>query len=155
MVVTAVYLGAAIAARNAVIQYSLDRVPTALGKPIATLPKIQRQIGEIDLELQAAQTLVFEACRTWTAQPDKQQAQFARIVAAKTFATDIAAKVTQKALHIAGGGSIAHDLALERYFRDSQAGFTHPPSGDAAYEMIGQTAIQTWQAETDDEGPTK
>jgi alkylation response protein AidB-like acyl-CoA dehydrogenase len=47
MVMSSVYLGTAIAARNAVIQYALERVPSALGKPIATLPKIQRQIGEM------------------------------------------------------------------------------------------------------------
>ncbi|MEZ4516754.1 MAG: hypothetical protein R3C44_07910 [Chloroflexota bacterium] len=38
----------------------------ALGKPIATLPKIQRQIGEIDAALQAARALLFEVAELWT-----------------------------------------------------------------------------------------
>lgn len=143
MIVCAVYLGTAIAARNAVIRFALERVPTALGKPIATLPKIQRQIGEIDLALQAAQLLVMDACRAWTGRDPR--AEFVRIVAAKTLATETAAQVTQKALHIAGGSSVTRDLPLERYFRDSQPGFTHPPSGDTAYEIIGQRAIEDWQ----------
>jgi alkylation response protein AidB-like acyl-CoA dehydrogenase len=143
MIVSAVYLGAALAARNAVIRFALDRVPTALGKPIATLPKIQRQIGEIDLALQAALMMVLDACRAWTGRDPR--ADFVRIVAAKTLATETAAQVTQKALHIAGGSSLTRDLPLERYFRDSQPGFTHPPSGDTAYEIIGQHAIDQWQ----------
>ncbi|MEP7285137.1 MAG: acyl-CoA dehydrogenase family protein [Chloroflexota bacterium] len=145
MSVTSVYLGAAIAARNAVIQFALERVPTALGKPIATLPKIQRQIGEIDLALQAAQTLLLEACAGWTGDTEDRKQNYARIVAAKTLATETAEQATMKALRIAGGSSITHDLPLERYFRDSQAGFSHPPSGDAAYEAIGQNAINTWK----------
>ncbi|MCB0037191.1 MAG: acyl-CoA/acyl-ACP dehydrogenase, partial [Anaerolineales bacterium] len=56
MVMAATYLGAGFAARTAVIQFALERVPTALGRPIATLPKIQRQIGEIDVALQAARS---------------------------------------------------------------------------------------------------
>jgi alkylation response protein AidB-like acyl-CoA dehydrogenase len=145
MVVTAVYLGAALAARNAVIAYALERVPTALGKPIATLPKIQREIGEIDLSLQAARTLLLDACRNWTGTGDNRRADFMRLVAAKTFGCQIAADVTQKALHVAGGASLTRDLPLERYFRDSQGGFSHPPSGDAAYEMLGRAAIEPFQ----------
>jgi alkylation response protein AidB-like acyl-CoA dehydrogenase len=146
MVMTAVYLGAAIAARNGVIAYALERVPTALGKPIATLPKVQREIGEIDLAVMAARTVLLDACAGWTAKPDNRRAEYVRLIAAKTFACETAASVTQKALRVAGGQSLTHSLPLERYFRDSQAGFSHPPSGDTAYEVIGQQAINTYQS---------
>jgi alkylation response protein AidB-like acyl-CoA dehydrogenase len=66
MLIATTYLGEAIAARNTVIRFALERVPTALGKPIATLPNIQRQIGEIDLVLQAARALLFEVAAEWT-----------------------------------------------------------------------------------------
>jgi len=65
MILSAVYLGAATAARNCVIQFALERVPTALGKPIATLPTIQRQIGEMDVAMQAARALLFEVANLW------------------------------------------------------------------------------------------
>jgi len=65
------------------------------------------------------------------------------LISAKTFACNTAAEVTQQALHIAGGQSLTHNLPLERYFRDSQGGFSHPPSGDTAYELIGQQAIES------------
>ena len=141
MVMSAVYLGTAVAARNAVIQFSLERVPTALGKPIATLPKIQRQIGEIDLVLQAARSLLFAVARDWHGDEAERRAILPRIAAAKTMVTDAANGATEKALRVAGGTSITNVLPLERYFRDVRAGSMQPPSGDTALEMIGRAAI--------------
>ncbi|HSH02485.1 MAG TPA: acyl-CoA dehydrogenase family protein [Anaerolineae bacterium] len=141
MVMCTVYLGAAIAARNTVIKFALERVPTALGKPIATLPKIQRQIGEIDLALQAARALLFDVAAEWTGDNEQRAAFFPRIAAAKTLVTETANDVTDKALRIAGGSSITRALPLERYFRDVRAGLMQPPSGDTALEIIGRNAI--------------
>jgi alkylation response protein AidB-like acyl-CoA dehydrogenase len=141
MVMAAVYLGTAVAARNAVIQFALERVPTALGKPIATLPKIQRQIGEIDLVLQAARSLLFEVAGEWQGAEEERMSILPRIAAAKTMVTDAANEATEKALRVAGGTSITKALPLERYFRDVRAGSMQPPSGDTALEMIGRAAI--------------
>jgi len=141
MVMATTYLGEAIAARNAVIQFALERVPTALGKSIATLPKIQRQIGEIDLALQSAKALLFEVATEWTGLPEGRNQQYPRIVAAKTCAVNAANEATQKALQVAGGTSITKTLPLERYFRDVRAGSMQPPSGDTALEAIGRNAI--------------
>lgn len=145
MVMSSVYLGAAIAARNCVIQFALDRVPTALGKPIATLPKIQRQIGEIDLILQAARALLFEVASEWVGDEDHRMRILPRIAAAKTMVTDSANEATEKALRVAGGTSITRALPLERFFRDVRAGSMQPPSGDTALEIIGRAAIDAVQ----------
>ncbi|GIK40508.1 MAG: putative acyl-CoA dehydrogenase YdbM [Chloroflexota bacterium] len=142
LVMSTVYLGTAIAARNTVIRYALERVPTALGKPIATLPKIQRQIGEIDLALQAAQALIFEVAGAWTGEAENRQKLYPRVVAAKHLITETANEVTDKALRVAGGLSLTKSLPLERYFRDVRAGLMQPPSGDTALEIIGQHAIE-------------
>jgi alkylation response protein AidB-like acyl-CoA dehydrogenase len=142
MIMASVYLGAALAARDRVIQFALERVPTALGKPIATLPKIQRQIGEIDMRLQAAWALLLEVARTWTGEESWREPLFARVAAAKLMVTETAIIATDKALQIAGGSSITGDLPLGRYFRDVRAGSMQPPSGDTAYELIGRAAIE-------------
>ncbi|MCP4358296.1 MAG: acyl-CoA/acyl-ACP dehydrogenase [Chloroflexi bacterium] len=141
MIMSTIYLGSAIAARNCVIQFTLERVPTALGKPIATLPKIQRQIGEIDVALQAAHSLLMDVAGEWTGEGDGREVMGARIAAAKTMVTETANDVTDKALRIAGGSSITKALPLERYFRDVRAGSMQPPSGDTALEIVGQAAI--------------
>ncbi len=140
MIVGAVYLGMGLAARDDTIQYALERVPTALGKPIATLPKIQRQLGEIDVALESAKALLLTVANEWDQATDKD-ALMSRIIMAKHVATETAIDVTDKTLRIAGGASISKDLSLERYFRDVRAGLMHPPTGDAAFELIGKSAI--------------
>ena len=145
MIMSTIYLGAAIAARNRVIQFALERVPTALGKPIATLPRIQRQIGEIDVALQAARSLLFDVASEWTGNDAERARLSARIAAAKTMVTETANKVTDQALRIAGGSSITKALPLERYFRDVRAGSMQPPSGDTALEMVGRAAIAEFE----------
>ncbi|MEM7797653.1 MAG: acyl-CoA dehydrogenase family protein [Chloroflexota bacterium] len=143
LVMGATYLGGAIGARDAIIKYALERVPTALGKPIATLPKIQRQIGEIDAMLQAAKAFMLETAALWPGgiQVDLSKKIMPRFAAAKMLATETATTVTEKTLQVAGGASISRDLPLERFFRDVRAGAMHPPSGDAGYEMIGRAAL--------------
>jgi alkylation response protein AidB-like acyl-CoA dehydrogenase len=141
MMVAATYLGVALAARDATIRYALERIPTALGKPIATLPAIQRQIGEIDLMLQTARLVMLDAASAWTGDDANRRAMYPRIVAAKHLATETAITATDKALRVAGGVSITRALPLERYFRDVRGGLSHPPSGDTALEIIGRNAI--------------
>ena len=144
LLMAATYLGGGLGARNAIVQYAMERVPTALGRPIGTLPGIQRQIGEIDTELQAAQALLLDVAGMWqsgSVNMALRKAMLPRIAAAKTVAIDTAARVTDKALRVAGGASISKDLPLERYFRDVRAGTMHPPSGDAALEMVGKAAL--------------
>ena len=145
MIMSSVYLGAAMAARNRVIQFALERVPTALGKPIATLPKIQRQIGELDVALKAARSLLFDVAASWTEKDEDRAGMVARIAAAKTMVTETANDVTDKALRIAGGTSITRALPLERHFRDVRAGSMQPPSGDTALEIVGRAAIEEIQ----------
>jgi alkylation response protein AidB-like acyl-CoA dehydrogenase len=147
MLITATYLGAAYAARKALVVYARERVPTALGKPIATLPAIQRQMGEIEIALQAARALLLEAASVWDEaahhrESARTDAAYARIVAAKHFATEAANTVTDKALKVAGGASITSALSLERHFRDVRAGPMHPPSGDTALELVGRAVLE-------------
>ena len=139
----AVYLGTGLAARNDAIRYALERTPTALGKPIATLPGIQRQIGDIDVALKAARTLLLNVAAGWTGtENEAERAAFtAEVAAAKHLAVETALQVTDKALRLVGAAGIDKGLALERYFRDARAGLLHPPSGDTALESVGRSAL--------------
>lgn len=140
MMLSAVYLGTALAARDSAIRFALDRTPTALGKPIASLPRIQRQIGEMDVALMAAQTLLHQVAGEWTGQGDRT-AYMARVAAAKLAVTAAAHEATEKALQVAGGSAITRALPLERYFRDVRPAAMQPPAGDTAYEMVGRAAL--------------
>lgn len=141
MIMSAIYLGAAIAARNTTIQFALERVPSALGRPISTLPKIQRQIGEMDIALQSARAFFLQTAGEWQGNNDARDGYLPRVAAAKLIVTQAANHVTELALQVAGGQSITHNLPLERCFRDVRAGSMQPPSGDTALELVGRAAI--------------
>lgn len=140
LLVGATYLGTALAARDAAVRYARMRVPTALGKPISTLPSIQRQIGGLEVELAAATSLLLETARSWDGAGDRE-AFYPRVVTAKHVAVETALRVTEAALRLAGGASLSPELPLERHFRDVRAGLMHPPSGDAALELVGRQAL--------------
>jgi alkylation response protein AidB-like acyl-CoA dehydrogenase len=140
LLIAATYLGIALAARNETIRYALERVPTALGKAIATLPDVQRKIGEIDLALQTAQTFLLHTASEWSGKGDAQTF-LPKAVAAKHLSIETALQVTDKALRLVGAAGLGKDLGLERYFRDVRAGLMHPPSAEAGLELIGRTAL--------------
>ena len=145
LLTAATYLGVAIAARDAAIRFALERVPTALGKPIASLPGIQRQIGELDVELQAARLMLLESARQWDEAGD-----MSGVAPAKLFANDAAIRATDRAMRIVGGQAITHTLPLERYYRDVRGGLTHPPSGDLALQAVGRSAIEGLSGRSDE-----
>jgi alkylation response protein AidB-like acyl-CoA dehydrogenase len=141
LTIAATYLGIGQAASDAVCAYAGERAPTALGRPIATLPNIQRRVGELQVQLDAARALLHQAARSWEAQPELRPTMAAPIAAAKYLCTNAAVAATDQALRIAGGFGLTRKLPLERYYRDARAGLTHPPADDAALELIGRAAL--------------
>lgn len=140
---SAVYLGIGQAASDAITGYAKERVPTALGKPIATLPNIQRRVGEIEIALQAARSVLYDVARDWVEHNEDRASMASRIASAKYLCTNAALTATDGALRIAGGFGLTRGLPLERLFRDARAGITHPPNDDAALEMVGRAALHS------------
>ena len=54
----ALYLGVAAAARDWLVGFLGERTPSALGRPLATLPRFQAAVGEIEAALTGADDLV-------------------------------------------------------------------------------------------------
>jgi alkylation response protein AidB-like acyl-CoA dehydrogenase len=142
----AVYLGIGQAACDAASHYANNRVPPALGQPIATAAHVQQWIGEMDVTLRAARAVLHQAARQWVA--GERPADFgATIAAAKFLCTNAACKVTETALRVAGGFSMTRALPLERYFRDARGGLFQPPQDDLALGMVGRAALAAEKAQ--------
>jgi alkylation response protein AidB-like acyl-CoA dehydrogenase len=141
LLVGATYLGIATAARDEAIWYAKERVPSALGQPIATLPAVQRQLGEIELILQSARALLMEVALEGSASRRDDSSFPAKANGAKQWCVETAIEVTDKALRLAGAAGLHKDLSLERYFRDVRAGLMHPPSRDTVLEGLGKTIV--------------
>jgi alkylation response protein AidB-like acyl-CoA dehydrogenase len=105
------------------------------------LPAIQRRIGEMQTTLTAARAALHQVARAWAEQPELRLTLTPQIAAAKYLCTNAAIDASDQALRIAGGAGLTRRLPLERFYRDVRAGLTHPPSDDAALEMVGRAAL--------------
>ena len=139
--VAAVYLGVGQAALEAACDYANTRVPPSLGAPIAGQLHIQQAIGAMQIQLDAARTVMRDVAREWGEEPQARPALASRIATAKYLATNAACTVTETALRVAGGFSLTHALPLERYFRDARAGLFAPPQDDLALGIAGRAAL--------------
>jgi alkylation response protein AidB-like acyl-CoA dehydrogenase len=146
LTLAAVYLGIGQAASDAACAYARERVPSALGRPIATLPAIQRRLGEGEIALRAARSVLYDTARAWVEWPERRDDLAASVAAAKYLCTNAAITATDAALRVAGGFGMTRRLPLERFYRDARAGLTHPPQDDAALEILGRAALAAAQA---------
>jgi alkylation response protein AidB-like acyl-CoA dehydrogenase len=134
----ALYIGVARAARNAFVAYALDRVPTALGRPIATTERIQAVAGEIDAQIAQAETLLFGALLRaehgdvdHLPQLSLLKVQIARSVVA----------ATQTAVAALGNPGLTRALPFERLLRDALCVRVHPPQEDVALLAAGRRLL--------------
>lgn len=142
LTVSAVYLGVAQAALDYAAQYAQERVPTALGKPIASLDNIQSRLGRAELLLTQARALVYGVARDWSELPERRAALSPLVVATKVTATNNAIDAVDHCMRVVGGSSMNRSLPIERYFRDVRPGIFHPLNDDQALSMFGRIALQ-------------
>lgn len=138
----AVYLGVATAAVEAAARYALDRVPTALGRPIAELESVQRHLGQAALLLHTARTQLHYTAMQWMQHPDHCCELTPWLSAAKVTVTNHAVEAVDHCLRAVGGAGLTRALPLERYYRDVRAGLSHPPSDDEAAIAFGRAVVQ-------------
>ena len=134
-------LGVAQAALDTASRYANNRVPAALGQPIASQPHNQHWIGKMAVEIQAARAVLHDiarACAAGEIAPDDMAGAVAPV---KYLCSNAACTVTETALRVAGGFSMTKSLPLERYFRDARGGLFQPPRDDLALMAVGRTAL--------------
>ena len=88
----------------------------AFGQPIAGFQAIQFMLADMATEISAARLLVHRAAAL-----AGEGAPFGREAAmAKLFASEVAMRVTSKAIQIHGGYGYTKDFPVERYYRDAK-----------------------------------
>jgi len=106
--------GIAQGAFEAALAYSKERL--AFGHPIAQFQAIQFMLADMATEIDAARLLIRKAA--W-----KQDtgARFSMDAAsAKLFASEMATRVTHKAIQIHGGNGYSREYPVERHYRDAR-----------------------------------
>jgi alkylation response protein AidB-like acyl-CoA dehydrogenase len=135
----AIYLGVARSARDWLAGYLRERVPTNLGKPLATLPRFQQEAGEIEAQLLTASTLLTSIAAA-VDRGDEVDPDHAGL--AKTIVTRAAIDVVQRAVALIGNAALTQHNPLERHLRDVLCGRIHTPQDDAVLTAAGRSTLE-------------
>jgi butyryl-CoA dehydrogenase len=107
-------LGIAQAALDESIRYSKERVQ--FGKPIATLQAIQWMVANMATEVEASRFLTYHAAWCY----DQGLPYSKEAAMAKLFASETAARQTNRAVQIHGGIGFIKGQKVERLYRDAK-----------------------------------
>ncbi len=112
--ISAQAVGIAQGAFEEALAYSRER--RQFGKPISNFQAIQHYLADMSTEIDAARLLTWKAA--WTKENRKRYSLEA--AQAKLFSSEMAQRVTNKALQIHGGYGYIREYNVERYFRDAR-----------------------------------
>ncbi len=134
---SAVYLGLAEAAARFTFGYVANRKLAGMEHPLGRQPGMIFGAGEVETQLRAARSLLFETIRRRRGEVLPP----ADVVAVKYFVTNAAVAAVDRCFRMVGGSGVYRRLPIERMFRDVQAGPLHPPPNDLALEGLGRDAL--------------
>lgn len=139
LVLAAVYLGIAQAARDEAVRFARSRRPNSLKQSIATVPHIQDKIGRIEVLLLESKASLFGLAEHYTENSDNVES--ALVGAVKYLATNNAIEIIDLSMRVAGAASLALSSPLQRYYRDIRAGLHNPPMDDVALASLAKRAL--------------
>jgi alkylation response protein AidB-like acyl-CoA dehydrogenase len=134
----AIYLGVAAAARDWLASFLGERTPRALGRPLATLPRFQAAVGEIETALAGADDLVDALTRRVDA---GDETVAGRPAMAKLIATRAAIGAVEQAVALVGNNALTRKNPLERHYRDVLCARVHTPQDDTILAAAGHAAL--------------
>jgi alkylation response protein AidB-like acyl-CoA dehydrogenase len=138
LAIAAIYLGVAAAARDWLARFLTERTPTSLGRPLATLPRFQDALGEIEAALTAAGDLVDHLAARADA---GEAAAAAHAGIAKLTATRAAIGSVEQAVALIGNNALTRRNPLERHLRDVLCARVHTPQDDSITTAAGRGAF--------------
>jgi alkylation response protein AidB-like acyl-CoA dehydrogenase len=130
----AVNVGIAQAALDGAVAHAQER-RYADGTILAGVPVIQASLAEMSIAVEATRQLIQEAARAATAGEERA---LPLVMQAKVAATEAAAAVTTQAMRVGGGIAYSRQLALERHWRDAQAGAVMAPTNEVLKGWLGK-----------------
>ncbi|HXZ01565.1 MAG TPA: acyl-CoA dehydrogenase family protein [Stellaceae bacterium] len=138
LILAALYLGIADAARDWLLGHLHRRVPGNLGTPLASLPRVEEAVGEIEALLQTGDSVLSAALAAVDngAMPDIAAAGLVKFTV-----TNNAVHAVERALSLVGNAGLARVNPLERHYRDVLCGRIHTPQDDSILIAAGRAAL--------------
>ena len=128
-------LGLAEAALDHALRYAKER--KQFGKPIAEFQGLQFQLARMATEVEAARLLVYNAARLKDA-GDKYVTEAAM---AKYYASEMAGRVTSKAIDVLGGVGFTKDYPVEKLYRDAKIGTIYEGTSNIQLQTIAKQIL--------------
>lgn len=140
--VPAIYDAAAQAARDWLVEFAANRVPGSLGAPLATVPRIQDGLGQIEVLLGINRRLLRGIAEDYDLGRDF--GADAGVVKHAVMENALAATVI--ALDLGGNPGISRDNPLERHHRNVLGGKAHAPQNNIIRTNLGKAAFARFAA---------
>jgi alkylation response protein AidB-like acyl-CoA dehydrogenase len=132
------YDAVARAARDWLVGFLNRRAPSGLGASLATLPRVQESVGEIESLLRTSRVLLAHA----TTEVDAGRAPSASESGLlKYTVTTQAIRAVELALQLSGNHGLTRQNPLERHYRDVLCSRIHTPQNDAILVAAGKGAL--------------
>ena len=135
----AVYAGIAQGALAFAIDYAKQRIVKPENISVAHDPTVQRHVGELAAQLDAALLVLADSAERWEAADVQERGVLGN--KAKYLATEAGLAVTSKVIQVVGGRGAYKDFPAERAFRDLRTSTLMPPTVDRMLEGIGKNAL--------------
>jgi alkylation response protein AidB-like acyl-CoA dehydrogenase len=132
------YDGVARAARDWLLVFLKNRSPGSLGAPLASLPRVQQAVGEIEALLWANDALIDGLVKRADAGTPPSVAESGLV---KFNVTGNAIKAVELALQLTGNPGLSRANPLERHLRDVLCSRIHTPQNDSILTAAGMAAF--------------
>ena len=139
LMLASLYSGIARSARDWLVGYLHERAPSNLGASLATLPRMQSAVGEMEALLFTNERLLFGLAADADSNPERVSPLATSM--AKYTANSNAIKVVDIALSLVGNPGLARSNPLERHHRDVLCSRIHVPQDDMVVLMAGKAAL--------------
>ena len=137
---TAVYLGVAVAAYNALIETVRRRTPPGFAQSLAYHPDVRRHVAEMSVDLEAARLLTYHSA--WLSDTQgPTPATLAAFYRAKYFVGEAVTRITRTAMTLGGAHALFKTSPLERLFRDGAVAPVQFPPRDFCLASLGMLEL--------------
>ncbi|WP_343727338.1 acyl-CoA dehydrogenase family protein [Burkholderia seminalis] len=137
------YDAVARASRDWLVEFATTRAPSGLGAPLATLPRVQEAVGEIEGWLHTNRVLLDDL----VARTDAGNAPSVTTSGlVKRAVTEHAIRTVEQALKLSGNHGLSRANPLERHYRDVLCSRVHTPQDDAIAVAAGRAALDAASA---------
>ncbi|MDM8517664.1 acyl-CoA dehydrogenase family protein [Desulfobacterales bacterium HSG16] len=128
-------LGIAQGAFDASVKYSKER--QQFNKPISSFQTIQNYLADMATEIDAGRLLLYRACSF----KDAGRPFGAEAAKAKLYCSELASRITSRAVQIHGGYGYSKEYDVERYFRDAKVTEIYEGSSEVQRMVISRAVL--------------